>query len=313
VQRILYTPYGKPSVSPLHSKAYINERYDTETGLSYLHARYYDPALGRFLAPDTWDPILSGVDINRYAYALNDPINGSDPSGHANLMWQGFVDGIGYGVGVKLDNISELMGDERRLDTAAYQAQFQRMDQLSQGAFLVGGLVGMTGVDLALGLTVRGQVRKGSPLTAPRTYPRGFKNEKQFNQAMNELREVLAKEGIDDATAVGVRGSSVTGKNFKQGTPFNEHSDIDVFVESNKLLDGMKGNAYNMVHPQRIEGKYKGLADWSEKWSDILGRRREGKPGVSVGGYGSGKGPVGDAIRQKGTGGTAGVFEKPDI
>ena len=83
VQRILYTPYGKPSVSPLHSKAYINERYDTETGLSYLHARYYDPALGRFLSPDTWDPILSGVDINRYAYALNDPINGSDAGGHA--------------------------------------------------------------------------------------------------------------------------------------------------------------------------------------------------------------------------------------
>ncbi len=40
-----------------------------ETGLQYLHARYYDPDLGRFLTPDTWDPILAGVDINRYAYA----------------------------------------------------------------------------------------------------------------------------------------------------------------------------------------------------------------------------------------------------
>jgi hypothetical protein len=27
-------------------------------------------------------PILQGVDINRYAYAGNDPINGSDPNGH---------------------------------------------------------------------------------------------------------------------------------------------------------------------------------------------------------------------------------------
>ena len=51
-------------------------------GLQYLHARYYDPLLGRFLSPDTWDPILAGVDINRYAYAGNDPVNGSDPNGH---------------------------------------------------------------------------------------------------------------------------------------------------------------------------------------------------------------------------------------
>jgi hypothetical protein len=41
-----------------------------------------DPHLGRFLTPDTWDPILAGVDINRYAYANNDPVNLSDPNGH---------------------------------------------------------------------------------------------------------------------------------------------------------------------------------------------------------------------------------------
>lgn len=82
-QRVPYSSYGKPLVNPQQSKAYINERYDNETGLQYLNARYYDPALGRFLTPDTWDPILAEVDINRYAYSLNDPINGSDPSGHA--------------------------------------------------------------------------------------------------------------------------------------------------------------------------------------------------------------------------------------
>jgi RHS repeat-associated protein len=55
-----------------------------ETDLQYLHARYYDPNLGRFLSPDTWDPTLPGVDINRYAYGMNDPVNMSDPGGHRN-------------------------------------------------------------------------------------------------------------------------------------------------------------------------------------------------------------------------------------
>ena len=38
--------------------------------------------MARFLSPDTWDPILAGVDFNRYAYAGNDPVNFSDPNGH---------------------------------------------------------------------------------------------------------------------------------------------------------------------------------------------------------------------------------------
>jgi hypothetical protein len=48
----------------------------------YLNARYYDPALGRFISPDDWDPTLPGVGTNRYAYAGNDPVNKSDPNGH---------------------------------------------------------------------------------------------------------------------------------------------------------------------------------------------------------------------------------------
>jgi RHS repeat-associated protein len=86
-----YGPYGQPlgsngstppSIIGPQSKGYINQRYDAESGLMYLHARYDDPLGGRFLTPDTWDPILAGVDVNRYAYAGNDPINLSDPNGH---------------------------------------------------------------------------------------------------------------------------------------------------------------------------------------------------------------------------------------
>ena len=50
-----YGPFGNPLTSNgstvLNGKAYINERFDAETGLQYLHARYYDPNLGRFLTP----------------------------------------------------------------------------------------------------------------------------------------------------------------------------------------------------------------------------------------------------------------------
>ena len=45
-----------------------------------MGARFYDPALGRFISPD----ITPG--LNRYAYCLNNPVNAIDPSGYtANL------------------------------------------------------------------------------------------------------------------------------------------------------------------------------------------------------------------------------------
>lgn len=34
-------------LTPVESKGFIGERTDPETGLTYLHARYYDAVLGR--------------------------------------------------------------------------------------------------------------------------------------------------------------------------------------------------------------------------------------------------------------------------
>ncbi|MEM7060450.1 MAG: hypothetical protein AAF557_22965 [Pseudomonadota bacterium] len=49
---------GQDWVDPTYtqeSKGYIDERYDPETRLRYLHARYFDPILGLFRQGDWWD------------------------------------------------------------------------------------------------------------------------------------------------------------------------------------------------------------------------------------------------------------------
>ena len=49
----------------------------------YSRARWYDPALGRFLQPDTIVPEPGkGQAYNRYAYVYNNPVRYVDPSGH---------------------------------------------------------------------------------------------------------------------------------------------------------------------------------------------------------------------------------------
>jgi RHS repeat-associated protein len=91
-ERTGYAAFGEPKPVSGLPRGFIGERPDPETGLLYLNARYYDPALGRFISPDDWDPTLPGVGTNRYAYAGNDPVNKSDPNGHATGCGAGCAD-----------------------------------------------------------------------------------------------------------------------------------------------------------------------------------------------------------------------------
>ena len=53
------------------------------TGLMYYNARYYDPALGTFISPDSLVPGAGQViNYNRFLYARGNPLRFTDPSGH---------------------------------------------------------------------------------------------------------------------------------------------------------------------------------------------------------------------------------------
>ncbi|MGV7114744.1 RHS repeat domain-containing protein [Paenibacillus kyungheensis] len=62
---------------------YAGEAYDSETGLYYLKARYYDPSQGRFLKEDSYEgQITNPLTLNSYTYVENNPVNYVDPTGY---------------------------------------------------------------------------------------------------------------------------------------------------------------------------------------------------------------------------------------
>jgi RHS repeat-associated protein len=90
-------PFGEPWLSfeaSNNSEKFTTYQHDGESGLEYAMARYYAGGSGRFMTPD---PGHVGANVgdpqswNAYVYALNDPINSSDPSG---LDPSCYVDGI---------------------------------------------------------------------------------------------------------------------------------------------------------------------------------------------------------------------------
>lgn len=69
------------NVNPLRYRGYY---YDSETGLYYISARYYDPEIGRWINADNQIAGIGGevLGYNLFAYCTNNPINMSDPSGN---------------------------------------------------------------------------------------------------------------------------------------------------------------------------------------------------------------------------------------
>lgn len=66
---------------------YAGQIYDSETGLYYLRARYYDPKIGRFISKDSYEgDITNPLSLNLYTYVENNPVKYFDPTGHATYQ-----------------------------------------------------------------------------------------------------------------------------------------------------------------------------------------------------------------------------------
>ncbi|WP_322801519.1 RHS repeat-associated core domain-containing protein, partial [Thermoflexus sp.] len=68
-------------------RRFTGQRWETSLRLYDDQARFYDPALGRFLQPDPIVPEPGNPQaLNRYAYVYNNPLRYTDPSGHCALL-----------------------------------------------------------------------------------------------------------------------------------------------------------------------------------------------------------------------------------
>ena len=100
-----YTPFGRKVsavTADFEQLEFTAHERDTPS-LDYMHARYYQPDLGRFLSVDPKErrmPLSNPQMWNRYAYALNSPLNFVDLDGEdvtpIRVLMKGGKAKIGY-------------------------------------------------------------------------------------------------------------------------------------------------------------------------------------------------------------------------
>ncbi|MEU8151555.1 polymorphic toxin-type HINT domain-containing protein [Nonomuraea sp. NPDC048901] len=84
INRERYLPYGQRRGGddlPFTDRGFLGKIEDAATGLDYLGARYYDPAIAKFISTDPELDLRTPEWANPYSYAANDPITQSDPDG----------------------------------------------------------------------------------------------------------------------------------------------------------------------------------------------------------------------------------------
>ncbi|MFJ1586675.1 RHS repeat-associated core domain-containing protein [Streptomyces sp. NPDC088197] len=159
-----YDPYGAYQTTTATGSAaaqnpyrYVGGTYDRTTGWIKYGQRWYNPITGRFTTQDALSFLADPAQGNRYAYAGDDPINNTDPTGK-NVLGD-LVDGLDkiktvYDIGTNIRSgnyvgaVASLAGEAAGAMTGATCASIAVGFGVTTG---VGGLVVGTGCLVAEG------------------------------------------------------------------------------------------------------------------------------------------------------------------
>jgi RHS repeat-associated protein len=204
---------------------------DAITGLLYLRARDYDPATGQFL---TVDPALDSTH-QPYAYAGNDPVFNTDPTGLDFLSDVG-DNALAFGAGVLDDLTWGVSGAVLSQMVPGYdcfvenhQAAFTAGVVVSQGVQLAVMIMGTAGAGtgLALGLFLaRTALKDGLKVAAKTTAKLLATGAKTIGKSVLHAGKGLAPglkgllTGAPESSKILLRSSTQLQKKFKHASDF---------------------------------------------------------------------------------------------
>jgi len=119
IESVDYYPYGEIRVDAKtttyeNKHKFTGKELDESDNLYYYGARYYDPAMGRFISADPVDGDLTNPQsFNKYSYVLNNPLKYVDPTGKSAesiLQWSWTTGGFASQFDGPIPGLADLVG-----------------------------------------------------------------------------------------------------------------------------------------------------------------------------------------------------------
>jgi RHS repeat-associated protein len=215
-----YRPFGQTSLGGQPDEpGFTGHIGDSEAGLIYMQARYYDPSVGRFLSIDPVAPTAGDVfNGNRFAYVNDNPVRYSDPTGKCIPCAAPFVEAgaavvVAAGAAYATHLIIEQVNSQQPVIVVQNEATSspEAKDKIFDGTAPAAGKSGVKGE------------REGAPGGETAAWDKIDGNEKTAPNG-TKLKE-LADGGVADLH------SSTKSQDYPQGTPT-----IKITDPNNKII-----------------------------------------------------------------------------
>jgi RHS repeat-associated protein len=293
LQNQRYAPFGLALDAGASLDRYLGIERDVELGLVQLGARYYAPAIGRFISPDWYvienptRPMRMPQGFNVYSYALNNPLVFKDPSGKWFFLIPfvvGFVAGLIYGLadgqkwdafgtaletglttgfgallgGAALGTFGAVMGGINGLFTGTRQI-YDWGSLEGWASFVTDSTWGIVGTSIGNVLNVVNLIGGSSYDSA---------NSRRQN------RQVYDKGFAFDSGAAFTQGNVISNLNGGGGTGILRHESVHIF--QNRLLGPIYTAGYALwLGYGAYYGFWLGLALWAFTGEDPISAARD--------------------------------------
>lgn len=207
---------------------YTGQIYDSETGLHYMNARYYNADTGQFISRDTY---LGNAYVpwtqNLYTYTGNNPINYTDPTGHIPFLIVAAIIGLVIGSGV-----------------GAYTS-YRETGQVQVKSVIKGGVIG-TIVGLTSGALIAA-ASTGSIMASTSAVFTGISSILTSGSASTALSMIQA-----NMKSAATEAANWVGRLFEPKDEF-KGSQIDSYKNLRKVFKGMGKEVHHIIEKRFVD------------------------------------------------------------
>ncbi|TCV92074.1 RHS repeat-associated protein [Luteibacter rhizovicinus] len=233
-----YRPYGSQvSGVAAAGPGYTGHVNDPDSGLVYMQARYYDPAIGRFLSVDpVSDQAGDLFALARYTYAGNNPVVNIDPDGRQMFGQPTHIDWddpqMQRGAAVVMPELGSMI------------------PVVSVGICVANGCSGGGWASAAITTVIPGEGTAAKGLTlGKRAFSQLFENASRGKKFENLVRDTIT---IGDKTALRMNGADRVPDGFIFDVSISEVKNVSKLSYTKQLRDytqfakgsGIKFNLY---------------------------------------------------------------------